>query len=190
MGVTAVVRVTLKDGTFHEDVGYGTAEMPKRGQAIEKAKKEAVSDARKRVLRLYGDALGNCLYDKNHLKRIKSTAGNQGEDMLDISTLARIKLEQNGIIPAELVNVKNEQSNGRFQPYQTSPPKITPAQQTGTTKTFSNAKPLPPPAQFKPLPKASLPPPKPQPVQNYAEFNESEFDGLDMSAFDENISVV
>jgi hypothetical protein len=77
VGVTAVIRVTLKDGTFREDVGYGCGENPKKGQAIEKAKKEAVSDARKRALRLFGDALGNCLYDKNHLKRIKTSGGNQ-----------------------------------------------------------------------------------------------------------------
>ena len=72
-----MVRVTLKDGTSHEDVGYGTAENPKKGAAIEKAKKEAVSDARKRALRLFGDALGNCLYDKEHLKRLKTSRGNQ-----------------------------------------------------------------------------------------------------------------
>lgn len=62
----------MKDGTSHEDVGYGTGENPRRGLAIGNAKKEAVSDARKRALRLFGDALGNCLYDKDHLKRIRS----------------------------------------------------------------------------------------------------------------------
>ena len=29
----------LKDGTYHEDVGYGMAEHPKKGSAIENAKK-------------------------------------------------------------------------------------------------------------------------------------------------------
>merc|ERR1712137_572727 len=145
VGVTAVVRITLKDGTFHEDVGYGTAEMPNRGQAIEKAKKEAVSDARKRVLRLFGDALGNCLYDKTHLKRIKSTAGNKGDDLLDFAAMSsQVKQEQpqqNSHPP--LVSVKPEpvQQNGnanqRFTtPYQRSPPKNQPA---GQQKTFTNA---------------------------------------------------
>ena len=32
---------------------------------------EAVSDARKRALRLFGNALGNCLYDKQHLQVLK-----------------------------------------------------------------------------------------------------------------------
>jgi len=73
VGVTAVVKVTLKDGTSHEDVGYGLAENPRKGIAIENAKKEAVTDARKRALRLFGNALGNCIYDKSHLKRIKTT---------------------------------------------------------------------------------------------------------------------
>eukprot|EP01125_Pyxidicula_operculata_P013246 TRINITY_DN4380_c0_g1_i2.p1 TRINITY_DN4380_c0_g1~~TRINITY_DN4380_c0_g1_i2.p1 ORF type:complete len:298 (-),score=69.88 TRINITY_DN4380_c0_g1_i2:50-943(-) len=71
VGVTAVVKVVLKDGTYHEDVGYGTAENKSKGSAIENAKKEAVSDARKRALRVFGNALGNCVYDKEHIKKIK-----------------------------------------------------------------------------------------------------------------------
>lgn len=48
-GVSAVVRIQLKDGTYHEDVGYGISENQKtKGAALEKAKKEAVSDALKR----------------------------------------------------------------------------------------------------------------------------------------------
>jgi len=70
-GVTAVVKVALKDGTFHEDVGFGMSEHPKKGSAIEKAKKEAVSDARKRALRLFGNALGNCIYDKAHVRKVR-----------------------------------------------------------------------------------------------------------------------
>jgi hypothetical protein len=31
-----------------------------------------VSDARKRALRLFGNALGNCLYDKQHLQKLKT----------------------------------------------------------------------------------------------------------------------
>lgn len=83
VGITATVRITLKDGNSHEDVGYGSSEgQSKKGPAIEKAKKEAISDARKRALRLFGDALGNCLYDKAHLKRIGTKNGNIGDDLL------------------------------------------------------------------------------------------------------------
>lgn len=61
-GVCAIVQVSLKDGTSHEDVGYGSSEnMKSKGLALEKARKEAVSDGRKRALRLFGNGLGNCL---------------------------------------------------------------------------------------------------------------------------------
>ncbi|ELP91408.1 DNA repair and recombination protein RAD52, putative [Entamoeba invadens IP1] len=70
VGVTAVVRVTLKNGSYHEDVGVGMAEMPRKGAAIELAKKEAVSDARKRALRLFGNYLGNSLYDTDYVRQL------------------------------------------------------------------------------------------------------------------------
>ncbi len=38
--MSAVVRIQLKDGTYHEDVGYGIVEGQKsKGTAIENAKK-------------------------------------------------------------------------------------------------------------------------------------------------------
>lgn len=37
VGVTAVVRVTLREGVYHEDVGYGMADnSPSKGQALDK----------------------------------------------------------------------------------------------------------------------------------------------------------
>ena len=37
VGVTAIVRVTLRDGVFHEDVGYGTIDNAKgKGAALDK----------------------------------------------------------------------------------------------------------------------------------------------------------
>ncbi len=39
--------------------------------ALEKAKKEAVTDAIKRSLRIFGNSLGNCMYDKDFLNFIK-----------------------------------------------------------------------------------------------------------------------
>lgn len=83
------VRVTLKDGTFHEvlfvgtgvvtkksnvnlqDIGYGTMENGKnKAQVFEKAKKEGTTDALKRALRNFGNVLGNCLYDKEYLGKV------------------------------------------------------------------------------------------------------------------------
>lgn len=90
IGVTALVKVTLKDGTCHEDVGYGTGEnMKSKGAALDKvqfvmlrlwsphcdnllpqAKKEAVTDGVKRALRNFGNLLGLCLYEKSFTQEV------------------------------------------------------------------------------------------------------------------------
>ncbi|ODO03521.1 hypothetical protein L198_02369 [Cryptococcus wingfieldii CBS 7118] len=71
VNATAIIRITLLDGTFHEDVGCGQAENVKsKGAAIDKAQKEAVTDATKRALRTFGNVLGNCLYDKEYTKEV------------------------------------------------------------------------------------------------------------------------
>ncbi|KAF2399158.1 hypothetical protein EJ06DRAFT_531480 [Trichodelitschia bisporula] len=71
MGCSTIVRVTLKDGTYHEDIGYGeTSNMPGKGQAFEKIKKEASTDALKRALRSFGNVLGNCIYDKDYVSKV------------------------------------------------------------------------------------------------------------------------
>ncbi|KAI1610559.1 DNA repair and recombination protein RAD52 [Exophiala viscosa] len=71
LGLSVIVRVTLKDGTYHEDVGYGTAENVKgKAMAFEKAKKQGTTDALKRTLRNFGNVLGNCLYDKTYLANV------------------------------------------------------------------------------------------------------------------------
>ncbi|KAE9404588.1 Rad52 22 double-strand break repair protein [Gymnopus androsaceus JB14] len=71
VGVTAIVRVTLRDGVFHEDIGYGLLENSKtKGPALDKCKKEAVTDGLKRTLRNFGNLLGNCLYDKQYTQEI------------------------------------------------------------------------------------------------------------------------
>ncbi|TKY88548.1 hypothetical protein EX895_002537 [Sporisorium graminicola] len=66
-GVSCVVRVTLRDGAFHEDIGYGSAENARQKHAaLEKGKKEAVTDATKRTLKNFGKLLGNCTYDHQY----------------------------------------------------------------------------------------------------------------------------
>lgn len=73
VGVTAIVRVRLQDGSSHEDVGYGKMENCRsKGEALDKSKKEAVTDGLKRALRHFGKLLGNCLYDKHYLEHIKN----------------------------------------------------------------------------------------------------------------------
>ncbi|KAF8879666.1 hypothetical protein CPB84DRAFT_1793199 [Gymnopilus junonius] len=71
VGVTAIMRVTLRDGVYHEDIGYGMLENSKsKGAALDKCKKEAVTDGLKRALRNFGNVLGNCLYDKSYTSEI------------------------------------------------------------------------------------------------------------------------
>lgn len=71
VGVSAFVKVQLKDGSFHEDVGYGVSEgLKSKALSLEKARKEAVTDGMKRALKCFGNALGNCILDKEYLHAI------------------------------------------------------------------------------------------------------------------------
>jgi recombination DNA repair RAD52 pathway protein len=68
---TFYLQVELKDGAFHEDIGYGVSEgMKSKAMSLEKARKEAVTDGLKRALRSFGNALGNCLNDKEYIQFI------------------------------------------------------------------------------------------------------------------------
>ena len=69
VGVSAIIRVTLRDGSFHEDQGYGVSEgMRSKALSVEKARKEAITDGLKRAFKSYGNALGNCLSDKDYVR--------------------------------------------------------------------------------------------------------------------------
>lgn len=89
LGLSVIVRVTLRDGTFHEvgredaysfapnnaeisqDIGYGHIENCKgKAAAFEKAKKEGTTDGLKRALRNFGNLLGNCVYDKEYVAKV------------------------------------------------------------------------------------------------------------------------
>lgn len=71
IGLSVIVRVTLRDGTYHEDIGYGSIENAKgKAMAFEKAKKEGTTDGLKRALRNFGNVLGNCIYDKDYVKQV------------------------------------------------------------------------------------------------------------------------
>lgn len=64
IGVTAIVRVTLKDGSYHENVGFAESRNENKGVAIQEAKmvrkgegdhlQKAVMNARQQSLRLFG----------------------------------------------------------------------------------------------------------------------------------------
>ncbi|XP_035521114.1 DNA repair protein RAD52 homolog [Morone saxatilis] len=71
VGVSAFIKVQLKDGSFHEDVGYGVSEgLKSKALSLEKARKEAVTDGMKRALKCFGNALGNCILNKEYLLSI------------------------------------------------------------------------------------------------------------------------
>ncbi|KAK9466892.1 hypothetical protein V1512DRAFT_262589 [Lipomyces arxii] len=71
VGLSVIVRITLRDGTFHEDIGYGHIENAKtKYMAYDKCKKEATTDGLKRALRNFGNSLGNCLYDSSYIKQV------------------------------------------------------------------------------------------------------------------------
>jgi len=80
-GVAATVRLTVQvkgsaKEVFHEDIGYGTMDnAPSRGQAMEKCRKEAMTDGIKRAARQFGNVTGGCLYNKDYLEKIKTVKG-------------------------------------------------------------------------------------------------------------------
>eukprot|EP01105_Mastigella_eilhardi_P021475 TRINITY_DN51_c0_g2_i1.p1 TRINITY_DN51_c0_g2~~TRINITY_DN51_c0_g2_i1.p1 ORF type:complete len:439 (-),score=124.70 TRINITY_DN51_c0_g2_i1:72-1364(-) len=159
VGISAVVRVMLKNGTFHEDVGFGMSENRIKGSAIENAKKEAVSDARKRALRVFGNALGNSVYDRDYVQavqNIKSPTQKSTEpityDAMRRKAVVLAQQAQRGVssqpAPANLPPTPTLQ----HQPFTQPPPPLQRA-------------PLPPPSQ-QPQQKSPQPPPKsPQPAQ-------------------------
>jgi hypothetical protein len=91
----------LRDGTFHEDIGCGSStSAPDRGSAIQKAKKAAVTDARKRCLRLFHDKLGNCLRDQAFLRALREQRQRQLRER-----------QAGGAAPSESIVVFPPQSN-------------------------------------------------------------------------------
>ncbi len=108
VGCSAIVRVQVKNGAAHEDVGYGSSKdadqgewskpwqrlnsrqggmvyppflfLILQGEALERAKKAAVTDARKRALRCFGELLGNSLKHKDDNSKTLSENFGDGRD--------------------------------------------------------------------------------------------------------------
>lgn len=94
VAVEVIVRVTvtnLKGNPFREGIGHDEGQMPDKFLAFQKATKSANTDALKRALREFGDALGNCMNDKVYLDRIK-TVKDKGDVMdFDRTKFFRLK---------------------------------------------------------------------------------------------------
>jgi len=106
VGVSAFVRVQLKDGVFHEDIGYGTSEGQRsKALSIEKARKEAVTDGLKRALKSFGNALGNCLGDKDYTKLIgskpKDAPNYPSEEIMNSTSLGLADIRSKNLRKAE-----------------------------------------------------------------------------------------
>ncbi|KAK7204802.1 hypothetical protein BZA70DRAFT_184968 [Myxozyma melibiosi] len=87
--MSVTIRVTLKDGTFHEDVGSGHVENVRQWHAaFDKCRKEATTDALKRCFRAFGPLLGNCLYDNEFVRQITKVQ-NPPRRQIDMEKLHR-----------------------------------------------------------------------------------------------------
>ncbi|PSN64028.1 hypothetical protein BS50DRAFT_576652 [Corynespora cassiicola Philippines] len=118
LGLSIIVRITLKDGTYHEDIGYGSCENLKgKATAFEKAKKEAATDGLKRALRTFGNVLGNCLYDKTYLRAMEKMKVNPPK--FDESRLYRHEGYQPQSRP-EASGIKVEPQHASIRPDQVS----------------------------------------------------------------------
>jgi DNA repair and recombination protein RAD52 len=49
--------------------------LASRGQAMEQARKEAITDGLKRTARQYDNLTGNCIYNKDYLVRVIKCEG-------------------------------------------------------------------------------------------------------------------
>ncbi|KAK9446949.1 uncharacterized protein V1518DRAFT_377658 [Limtongia smithiae] len=89
--LSVTIRIILKDGTFHEDVGSGHVENVKSWHmAFDKCKKEATTDALKRTMRSFGPLLGNCLYDSEFIRQITKVS-QPSRSHLDMNSLHRAR---------------------------------------------------------------------------------------------------
>ncbi|CAD5122005.1 DgyrCDS10458 [Dimorphilus gyrociliatus] len=109
-GVSAFIKVTLRNGSFHEDIGYGISSgLSSKGLALEKARKEAVTDGLKRALKCFGNSLGNCLGDKNYLKIVQRTPAKMTEKT-DTNSFLRREGDA-GVTQARLKRLQNVEQN-------------------------------------------------------------------------------
>lgn len=116
MGLSVVVRVTIKDGTYHEDIGYGHIDNAKnKAAAYEKCKKEALTDGVKRCLRCFGNVLGNCLYDKALMAKLKTVQRQQTEiqdsDLYRDDTFVKLQAQRQKTARVNIMPSPNSNNN-------------------------------------------------------------------------------
>lgn len=111
---TCTMRITLLDGSYHEDVGTGDASnLPNRGDAIGTAKKKAVTDALKRTIRTFGKSLGNSFYDNQYVKNLAMSTVNSNKPLTNHGSSSGIsadgsRITRNVAVPISTIKVAND----------------------------------------------------------------------------------
>ncbi|MPC23336.1 DNA repair protein RAD52 [Portunus trituberculatus] len=138
VGVSSKVRVQLKDGVFHEDIGYGISEgMKSKALSLEKARKEAVTDGLKRALKGFGNAMGNCLSDKDYIRYISKTPATT-----ELPICPSSLLEAGPKTPVAAVNTstaKELNTAGPAQPQDSSKPALPQQNTTADSDLFTGS---------------------------------------------------
>ena len=84
--------------------------MRSKALSVEKARKEAVTDGLKRALKSFGNALGNCLNDKDYMKLVTSQPKqtpkfNPNDTHNDLSILRDRRLNKNSLPKQDLTTI-------------------------------------------------------------------------------------
>lgn len=117
IGLVSEVEVTtLGSGSYvcrREDVGYGSCERANTELlALESAGKEAATDGLKRALRLFGDALGTCLYDRHYVEWLKKQPRSVFGSNRDYSKAEFFKLDVPSV-KGEIVGLRQGDNGGK-----------------------------------------------------------------------------
>ncbi|KAJ2725172.1 DNA repair protein rad52 [Coemansia sp. Benny D115] len=166
VGASCVVRITLKDGNYREDVGFGMIENSKsKGQAFEKVKKEATTDALKRAMRQFGNLLGNCVYDKEFVKGVSGVqkeprARIQGDSLFRSSDLENYRTLADDGVDFDMDELDDASMMDMIEDLESNRPVI-----PESPHSFGFARGASPPPQQHLPPPARLPPPQQQQQQ-------------------------
>jgi len=101
-GCHAIVKITLKDGTFHEDVGYGISKDKTLSNALERAKKIAVTDGIKRSVKQFGNHVGLCIYNHKYMEQVKEQMDDKNP--FPTTSIKRKQPEEEPIFPNKSSN--------------------------------------------------------------------------------------
>ena len=94
------IRIELKDGTYHEDIGVSTVKDFNKSKAFQNAKKKSISQGIKRTLRLFGNNLGNSIdkrkiiNNNEHSNSDKDTLSSKKINVLNKNNINKLENEK------------------------------------------------------------------------------------------------